>query len=55
MGGGSFDMDITGDIIFNIRALDNGTIANLANSHDGINTQYSSTGQVSKTKTKFSK
>ena len=48
-------MDITGDIIFNIRALDNGTIVNLANSHDGINTQYDPAGQVSKTQTKFSK
>ena len=48
-------MDITGDIIFNIRALDNGTIVNLANDHTGINTQYSPTGQVSKTQTKFSK
>ena len=48
-------MNITGDIILNIRALDNGTIVNLANDHTGINTQYSSTGQVLKTQTKFSK
>ena len=48
-------MDITGDIIFNIRALDNGTIVNLANDHTGINTQYRPTGQVLKTQTKFSK
>ena len=48
-------MDITGDIIFNIRALNNGTIVNLANPHTGMNTQYSSTGQVSEAQTKFSK
>jgi hypothetical protein len=52
MGGGSFDMNITGKVLVNLRADDNGNIIDLAN----IGTTWNNQGAtVSNAQTKFGK